>query len=236
MALYVIGDTHFSEAVCKPMDIFGGRWVGAREKLLSGLGDTLKSEDDMLVICGDFSWGMTLEEALADFKLLAAFPGKKVLLKGNHDYWWQTMRKMVDFLQINRLCDLQFLHNNSIFYKETALCGTRGWFYDQNETMSAQDQKIFLRELIRLESSLQSARAQKPGCEIYCFLHYPPVCGDFEITRVTDLLKKYAVSRCFYGHLHGDGLRGAFCGNLGGVDYRAISADALGFRPVMIKP
>lgn len=233
MALYAIGDTHFSEAVDKPMDIFGGAWDGYRDKLVASL-SCLKDED-MLVICGDFSWGMSLEQSLEDFKLLCSFPGKKVFVKGNHDYWWETVSKMNRFFQDNQLKDLQFLHNNCIFYNDRALCGTRGWFFDINDE-SAGDEKVFKRELIRLETSLKAAVDAGGAGEIICFLHYPPVFGSGRVEPITALLKKYGVGRCYYGHLHGDSLKGCFNGVLDGIKYQNISADNIGFKPVIIEP
>lgn len=234
MALYAIGDTHFSESVNKPMDIFGGAWNGYRDKLVHSFASCLK-DDDMLVICGDFSWGMSLGEALEDFRLLASFPGKKVLLKGNHDYWWETVSKMNRFFEENQLKDLLFLHNNCIFYKDVALCGTRGWFFDLNDE-SAGDEKLFKREVIRLEASLKAAAECGGARETVCFLHYPPIFGTGEVEPIVSLLKKYGVSRCYYGHLHGDSLKGSFNGVQDGIKYQNISADNIGFRPVIIEP
>lgn len=230
MALYTIGDTHLSFGAQKPMDVFGGVWRNYEAKLRHSLGEALK-EEDMLVVAGDFSWGMSLEEALPDFRFLDEFPGKKVLLKGNHDYWWQTVAKMQRFFEKNAINSLQFLHNNCIFYKGVALCGTRGWFYDPS---AAEEDKIFRREVIRLEASLKAARGQDGSCEIICFLHYPPVFAGAEVPEITRLLERYGVSRCYYGHLHGESCRGAFNGRRGGVDYRLVSADYLQFRPVAV--
>ncbi len=232
MALYTIGDPHLSLGVQKPMDIFGGVWRDYQTKLERCLRETLR-DGDLLVVAGDFSWGMSLQQALPDFRFLDAFPGRKVLLKGNHDYWWETVAKMQRFFQENAINTLQFLHNKCIFYKGVALCGTRGWFYDPNDP-SAGDDKVFRREVIRLEASLAAARGEQPGCEIFCFLHYPPVFSGTEVPEITGLLQSYGVSRCYYGHLHGESCRGAFNGRRGGVQYRLVSADALNFRPLNI--
>ena len=231
MALYVIGDTHFSEGSNKPMDVFGGAWTGYREKLLASL--SVLEPEDVLVVAGDFSWGMSLQEALPDFRLLDSFPGKKLLLKGNHDYWWETAAKMKRFFAENAIETIDFLHNSCYFYNGTALCGTRGWFYDKNDP-AAGDDKIFKRELIRLEASLKAAVDQGAE-EIDCFLHYPPVFAGMEVPQITEILSRYPVKRVFYGHLHGDSLRGAFSGMRNGIYYAVISADALGFRPVKIR-
>jgi len=231
MALYVLGDTHFSEGVDKPMDIFGGAWTGSRQKLLDGL--SVLRPEDTLVLAGDFSWGMNLPEALPDFQLLCGFPGRKLMVKGNHDYWWETVRKMTAFLEGAGVENIYFLHNNCFFYGETALCGSRGWFFDRDDPATAEE-KIFKREVLRLEASLKAARSEKPGCDILAFLHYPPVFQDFEAEPITALLKAYGVRHCYYGHLHGPSIRGAFKGMRDGVQYSLISADAIGFKPVLI--
>ncbi len=231
MALYAIGDTHFSEAANKPMDVFGGAWNGYRDKLLTGF-SVLRPEDTLL-ICGDFSWGMSLEETLPDFRLLDSFPGKKLLLKGNHDYWWETVSKMKRFFAENQIGTIDFLHNSCYFYDGAALCGTRGWFYEKGSPNAGED-KIFKRELIRLEASLKAAMQQ--GAEdIDCFLHYPPVFQETEVPQIMEILGRYPVKRVFYGHLHGDSLRNAFCGVRQGISFHVISADAVGFRPVQIR-
>jgi len=227
MALYVIGDTHFSELGNKPMDVFEGKWTNYREKLINGFLSTM-GDADTLVLCGDFSWGMNLSEALPDFRLLASFPGRKILLKGNHDYWWTTLSKMRSFLADNSISNIDFLHNNCYFYEDMILCGSRGW---HNEDC---DQKIFNRELIRLEASLKAAEADRQGREIVCFLHYPPFDKATGASPFTELIRAYGVKRCFYGHLHGHSIKNAFCGELDGVYYSLISADAIGFRPVLI--
>ena len=156
MALYTIGDLHLSETAGKPMDVFGGVWRDYRQKIIQGF--SRLEPEDVTVLCGDFSWGINLEEALADFRLVDSFPGKKILVKGNHDLWWQTVSKMNKFFEKNSIKTLSFLHNNCIFYNGTALCGTRGWFYDPADPAAAEE-KVFRRELIRLEASLCAARA-----------------------------------------------------------------------------
>ena len=231
MALYVIGDTHFSEGCNKPMDIFGGTWTGYRDKLVSAL--SVLQPEDTLVLAGDFSWGMSLQEALPDFRLLDSFPGKKLLIKGNHDYWWETVSKMKRFFAENAIETIDFLHNSCYFYNGAALCGTRGWFYDKNDP-AAGDDKIFKRELLRLEASLKAA-VDQGASEIDCFLHYPPVFAGTEVPQITEILSRYPVKRVFYGHLHGDSLRGAFSGMRNGIYYAVVSADALGFKPIQIR-
>lgn len=223
MALYAIGDTHLSFGSDKPMDVFGGGWAGYVEKLRQGFSEV--GAQDTVVLCGDLSWGMSLEQAREDFAFLDALPGKKLLMKGNHDYWWTTAAKMNQFFQANGFSSLRLLHNNCHFYGDVALCGTRGWFYEE-----AGDQKVFKRELIRLEASLKAA-GERPKL---CFLHYPPLYQGYRCPEIIALLEQYGVERCYYGHLHGGSHRLAVEGRQGDVAYYLVSADYVGFRPQKI--
>ena len=224
MALYAIGDTHLSLASNKPMDVFGGGWEGYVDKLRAGFAAV--QPEDTVVLCGDLSWGMSLEEARADFAFLDALPGRKLLLKGNHDYWWTTAAKMNRFFAENGFSTLNILHNNCYMYGEYALCGTRGWFYEETG-----DQKVFKRELIRLEASLQAAGER----EKLCFLHYPPRYQGYLCQEIVELLERYQVRECYYGHLHGPSHRLAREGRFGTVDYHLVAADYIGFRPKKIR-
>lgn len=226
MALYTIGDTHLSLGSAKPMDVFGGAWTGYVEKLARGL--SVLRQEDTLVIAGDISWGMSLEESAADFAWLNALPGRKILMKGNHDYWWNTVSKMTRFFQEKGFTSLEILHNNCQFYGEVALCGTRGWFYEEEK--EGQNQKVFRRELMRLETSLKAAGDR----EKLCFLHYPPYYTGYCCQPILDLLAQYQVTTCYYGHLHGGSHRLALQGEHQGVTYRLISADYLNFCPEKI--
>ena len=224
MALFVIGDTHLSLASNKPMDVFGGGWEGYVDKLREGF--QAVGPEDTVVLCGDLSWGMSLEEAEADFAFLDSLPGvRKLMLKGNHDYWWNTASKMNRFFAEKGFSTLKILHNNCYEYGEYALCGTRGWFYEEKG-----DQKVFNRELIRLEASLKAAGER----EKFCFLHYPPLYQGYRCQEILDLLERYQVSRCYYGHLHGGSHRLAFSGRLGTVEYHLVAADYIGFQPKKI--
>lgn len=223
MALYAIGDTHLSLGADKPMDVFGGAWAGYQEKLTQGL--SVLRPEDTLVIAGDVSWGMSLEESEADFAFLDAFPGRKLLLKGNHDYWWNTAAKMERFFAEKGFSSLRILHNNCHYYGDVALCGTRGWFYEEEK--AGQNQKVFNRELIRLEASLKAAGE----AEKLCFLHYPPFYTGYRCEPILALLERYQVKACYYGHLHGASHRLALQGKQGSVEYHMISADYLKFTP-----
>ena len=184
MALYAIGDTHLSLSSDKPMDVFGGGWTGYVDKLREGFAGI--GPEDTVVICGDISWGMSLEEAKQDFAFLNALPGgRKLLLKGNHDYWWTTAAKMKGFFEKNSFSTLDILHNNCHAYRDIALCGTRGWFYEEDR--GEHSAKIFNRELIRLETSLKGAGER----EKLCFLHYPPLYQGYRCQEIIDLLEKY---------------------------------------------
>ena len=226
MALYGIGDTHLSLLSNKPMDVFGGAWAGYMDKLTQGL--SVLREEDTLVIAGDISWGMSLEEAEADFAYLNGFPGTKILMKGNHDYWWNTAAKMERFFAEKGFTTLRILHNNCHWYGDTALCGTRGWFYEEEKP--GQSQKVFNRELMRLETSLKAAGE----AEKLCFLHYPPYYTGYRCQPILDLLEQYRVRTCYDGHLHAASHRLALQGRQGSVDYRLISADYLQFQPEKI--
>jgi predicted phosphohydrolase len=231
MSLYVIGDTHFSSDRSYSMEVFGGAWKDYTLKLTDSFSKLLP--DDTLLICGDFSWGMDLSDTLPDLLLLNGFKGKKILLKGNHDYWWETLKKMKAFLKSNSIDTIDFLHNNFFEYQEYLLCGTRGWVYDKNNT-EAQNRKIFNREVIRLSCSLKSAREYSSKKEILAFLHYPPVYENNEADEFTSLLKSFNVKRCFYGHLHAESIAHAFEGIKDGIEYKLVSADAVDFKPFMI--
>lgn len=226
MALYTIGDTHLSLSSDKSMEVFGGGWDGYVEKLKAGFERV--GPEDTVVLCGDLSWGMSLAESREDFAFLNELPGKKLLMKGNHDYWWTTATKMTAFFAENGFDTFSLLHNNCALYGDIALCGTRGWFYEEDR--GEHSQKIFNRELIRLEASLKAAGER----EKICFFHYPPLCQGFRCQQIIDLMESYGVTTCCYGHLHGASHRFAIQGRQGKIDYKLVSADFLGFQPEKI--
>ena len=228
MALYAIGDLHLSLAAEKPMDVFGGVWENYIEKLRDGFSGL--TAEDVTVLCGDLSWSMGLEEAAEDFRFIAALPGKKILLKGNHDYWWNTATRLRRFFRDEGLEGLELLHNNCVLWGDLALCGTRGWFYEE-EQGGEHDRKILLRELGRLETSLKAAGDR----EKLVFLHYPPLYQDYECPEILQLLSDYRVTLCCYGHLHGKSCRGAFEGRRGCTEFRLVSADRLNFVPALLR-
>lgn len=232
MALYTIADLHLACSVEKPMDVFGGRWQGYMEKIKNRW-NVLVRPDDTVVIGGDISWGIDFAEAKADFAYLNDLPGRKIILKGNHDLWWNTVTKMRAFLTENRFENIEFLFNNCFTYGDTGLCGTRGWFFEE-DFKQAHDEKIFKRELMRLEASLKAAQAQQVS-EIYCFLHYPPLYTSFRCGEIIELMQRYGVTRCLYGHLHSDSLRWAIEGIHEGIDFTLVSGDHVDFTPVLLK-
>ena len=227
MALYAIGDLHLCLGAQKPMDIFGGAWVGYMEKLKSGL--SAIGPEDTTVLLGDLSWALSLEESQADFAWINEIPGKKIILKGNHDYWWTTATKFQKFCGENGFEDQWILNNNHYEYGGYAICGTRGWFFEE-ERGDAHDAKVFRRELMRLEASLKSA-GDLPKI---VFLHYPPKYKGYECPEIIQLMRDYDVRRCFYGHLHGASHGLAMEGQWDGIEYRLVSADKLAFRPFMV--
>ena len=227
MALYAMGDLHLSLNSDKSMDIFGDDWHDYVNRIREGFAPLC--DDDVTVLCGDLSWGMSLEESLLDFQFINALPGKKILLKGNHDYWWNTASKMKRFFAENGLDTMEILHNNCLFYGDIALCGTRGWFYEL-DNQGTHDEKVLLREVGRLETSLKAAGER----EKLCFLHYPPIYQGYQCPEMLELLDKYEVERCYYGHLHGYTHRRAFEGMRGKTEYALIAADYVAFQPVKI--
>lgn len=232
VSVFVIGDLHLSLTVNKPMDLFGGVWNGYVEKIREGW-NALVSQEDTVILAGDTSWGMSLDEALADFRFIEALPGKKLLLKGNHDYFWTTVTGMRRFLAEQGIRSLDFLHNTCAVIDGTAFCGTRGWFLENENDADGDGGKVYRRELIRLRTSLDEGR--KSGAqELVAILHYPPLYQSFRCGEILDILSAYSVRRCYYGHLHGRSLKYAREGEINGVQYACISADHLNFRPVRV--
>lgn len=229
MALYTIGDLHLSLGGSKPMDIFGDKWANHVERLRESFSHL--TADDVTVLAGDLSWGISLEESLPDFQFIDALPGHKIILKGNHDYWWGTATKMKKFFETHGIESIDILFNNCFFYGDYALCGTRGWFYEETRG-EAHDRKIMLREVGRLETSLKAAGDRTK----LVFLHYPPKYLGYECPEILDLLDAYHVPLCCYGHIHSRGCRSAFQGMYHDTEFRLLSADYISFCPRRILP
>jgi predicted phosphohydrolase len=227
MSLYAIGDLHLCLGAPKPMDVFGGAWTGYMEKLERGI--SCIGENDTTVLLGDLSWSLDLQNAKADFAWIDRIPGKKIILKGNHDYWWSTVSKFNQFCQQNSFSNQFILNNNHYEYEGFAICGTRGWFFEE-EKSGQHDEKVFKRELIRLETSLKSA-GDMPKI---VFLHYPPRYKGYICEPIVELLHQYDVRQCFYGHLHSASHALAVEGLWDGIEYRLVSSDRLNFRPYCV--
>lgn len=233
MAIYVIGDLHLSFNAPKPMEIFGDNWENHEKKIKEDWLSKVK-EDDTVLLLGDFSWAMNLKDTLKDFEYLNSLPGRKIMLKGNHDYWWSTVTSMIKFLNENNINNIDFLQNNSFEIEGKVFCGTRGW------TLSASDEgeyneKIIARECNRLNLSIQDAKNRfGENKEIIVCLHYPPIMKanilKNETTSFMEILKENNIKRCFYGHLHGSSINDAVQGNIDGIELKLISADGVDFK------
>ena len=229
MSIYVIGDLHLALGQNKPMSIFGQNWDKHEEKIKANWLSKVK-DDDLVVLPGDFSWAMYLEDSYCDFKYLSELPGKKVLLKGNHDYWWTNVTKMEKYLKNNNFANIEFLHNSAIMFEDKILVGTRGWTFAESENST----KMINREKGRLELSIQDG-IKKFGQdkEIICFMHYPPLISNVleynDNLEFYKIMKKYNIKRCFYGHMHGKAISKAINGFVGGIEFRLISSDYLNF-------
>ena len=228
MSLYAIADLHLSTAVHKPMDIFGSTWSNHENKIIQ---NWCLNHNDTIVIAGDISWAMNFQELQPDLELLDRLPGKKILLKGNHDYWWNTQKKLNDFTS-ERFPTISFLYNNTYELEKIYICGTRGWLLEPGKE---NDEKIINREAERLKLSLNAyinKTSQKPA---YVFLHYPPIFNGTVCTQIMDILQQYNVCQCFYGHLHGPTAHKlAEKGTVNGIQMHLISSDYLQFQPLKI--
>ena len=226
MALYAIGDLHLSLTADKSMEVFGPAWENYVSRIEASLGQL--TAGDVLVLAGDTSWGIDLPQAEADFRFLDQFPCKKYLIKGNHDYWWSTVSKMKNFFNEKGITTLDFLHNNCALYGDYALCGTRGWFLEEDQ--KPHNAKVLNREVGRLEASLRAAE----GRPIFCFLHYPPLYQGYQCPEILEALERYPVELFCYGHLRGPTIKRRMEGRRGQTEFSLISADHLGFVPKKI--
>lgn len=224
ISLYAISDLHLSFGVDKPMNIFKG-WEHHTERLAAHW-KKLVAPEDTVVLPGDFSWALKLEETEKDFAFLESLPGHKVLLKGNHDLWWCTKKKVVDFFEEKGFSSISLLYHDCVVREGFALAGTRGWFYDASD-----GDKVVLREAGRLEMSLQAA--EKTGLPIRLFLHYPPVYGDMVCREIFDVIKRHGIRELWHGHIHGAGYHQAVS-EFEGVKLHVISCDCMDFTPFLI--
>ncbi len=239
MSIYAIGDLHLSFSADKPMDRFGGPWVNHTESL-KNCWESMVQPEDTVILAGDSSWALKFKEYLADAEYLEGLPGKKVLIKGNHDLWWGTLTKMK-----KSESSIFYLHNT--FYETScenqpyAICGTRGWICPGDDPFTENDRKIYLREMNRLETSLQDAqragygKGQDAKGPILCAIHFPPTNPKHEVSGFTELFTRYGVQTVVYGHLHGEeGYRKGIKGEYNGVEYKLVSLDYLNCSPLLL--
>lgn len=236
MSIYAIGDLHLSLNKEKPMDIFGGNWKNHEQKIKENWKNTVQ-DNDLVILPGDFSWEMHLKDMYNDFAYLNELPGKKLLLKGNHDYWWTTLAKMREFLQENKFENIDFLYNNSYLFEDKIIAGTRGWALNDTENSD----KMNHREEERLKLSLQSGVDNFGDKEIICIMHYPPIIEEnkndannqsknLKVSNYVQIMKEYNVKTCLYGHLHGESHKEAFEGIIEGINFKLVSSDYLDFK------
>ncbi len=238
MALFTLADLHLSFSTDKPMDVFGGSWVGF-EKKLKEYWEYMVNSEDTVVIPGDISWGMTLEEASADLAFLDALPGKKILMKGNHDYWWSSMNKLEMLLEEKNFSSLQFLHNDATLAQGKVICGSRGWMCE--DKMTESDEKVLRRESLRFRLSLEKGKKLALGekemtgtePEIVCFSHYPIITAAQRENPILDVLKEFEIKRVYYGHLHNWGTKPLY-EEWEGIKFTLVSSDYRSFTPVRI--
>lgn len=229
MALYAISDLHLSLSGDKPMDVFSEEWknhdVRIRENWLKKV-----KEEDTVLLAGDLSWSMKLQGGKEELDFVAELPGRKIIIKGNHDYWWGSISKL------NSMYDnMDFIQNNFFVYEDYAICGTRGWVIPGSSLFGVTDEKIYRREILRLRLSLDAAK-KKGFQKFIVMIHYPPVNETFKDSEFTDIFEEYGVEKVIYGHLHGKSLQRVMTGERKGVEYILTSCDYIGFDPVLIKP
>ena len=230
MAIYVIADLHLSFSQDKPMSIFGENWEEHSQKIKNNWISKIKPEDTV-VLPGDFSWAMYLQDTYKDFEYLNSLPGKKLLLKGNHDYWWTTTTNMRKFLKENKFENIDFIYNNSYLIENKILTGTRGWNLLDTENAN----KMIKRESIRLQLAIEDGiKKYGDDKEIIVFMHYPPISYLNKNSEFVKILKKYNITKCYYGHLHGKSHQDAVEGIVNGIEFKLISADYLNFNVIKV--
>ena len=232
MSIYAIADLHLSFGTNKPMDIFGPNWENHVQKIRQDWISKVKDED-LVLMPGDFSWAMYLKDTNLDFDFLCSLPGKKIMLKGNHDYWWSTLSSMRNYLKENNYENIDFLYNNSYEFENKIICGTRGWANLDNE----ENRRLLKREKIRLQISLEDG-IKKYGSDkdIIVCMHYPPFNNiDDDDCNLIKLMKEYNVKKCLYGHLHGQAHKEAIEGNINGIEFKLVSCDYTGFKLIEVK-
>ena len=237
MAVFVLSDLHLStnQSTNKSMEVFGNRWQNYMNRIQTNWNRLIESSDTV-IINGDISWAMTLDEAKSDFEFLNSLNGTKIISKGNHDFWWSTLSKINAFFEENSFDSIKMLHNNAHAVENFVICGSRGWYNDDKiATMpkTADYQKIVAREAVRLEMSLSEGEKLNSECEKLVFLHFPPVWGDFVCRELVDVLHRFGVKRCYFGHIHGlYEIPASFV--FEDIKFTMTSADFLNFTPLFI--
>lgn len=226
MSLFAIADTHLSLGTDKPMDTFPG-WSDYTYRLEKNW-NRVVGADDYTVIAGDISWAVNFDELYNDFDFINSLNGKKIIIKGNHDFWWNTVTKMNKFVNDNGFDTISFLFNDAYDFDGFSVCGSRGWFFDSEEE---NDEKVLNREIMRIERSLNASKCE----EKIVFLHYPPITSNQSCEKILELLNKYGIKKCYYGHLHGAAAKFSVNETVGSTDFKLISADRLGFVPYLVK-
>ena len=241
MSLFVIADLHLSSDGSKSMEVFGPRWKDYQTKIEKNWKAVVNPEDTV-IIPGDISWSLKLEDTLEDFRFLDSLPGTKLIGKGNHDFWWATLSKMNAFFEQNKLETLKILYNNAYRLEDCIVCGTRGWFVEENQqhTVGEVDyERIVNREVVRLRLSLEEAKKlqlqNEPPLPILVFLHFPPIWNGFECREIIELLKEYGIHSCYFGHIHG-AYYAKRTQEFEGIDLTLCAADYLNFAPMPVYP
>lgn len=224
--VYAIADLHLDGGQDKPMSVFSDKWDNHKVKIENSWRECV-SEDDLVLIPGDISWAMYLEDALNDLRWIDSLPGQKVILRGNHDYWWSTITKVREALPKS----IRAIQNDAIVFDEFVLAGTRGWTVPMTESpLKPEDEKIYLREVGRMALSLKAAKQKGENLPVWVMMHYPPFNEKCEKNAFLDLFDAFGVQKVVYGHIHGLGIKNCFSGVLNGITYKLVSADGLGFK------
>ncbi|MEN8905559.1 MAG: metallophosphoesterase [Clostridiales bacterium] len=232
MNIYSISDLHLSLCRKKPMDIFGDEWINHVEKIRKNW-QLLVGNEDVVIIAGDISWAINLKEAERDLRFIENLNGIKILLRGNHDYWWPSSKKFIDFLSVNKFNSINFIKNNFIELEKYLICGTRGWEIP-NDDSTESDHKIYKRELIRLENSINLAKKQRDNKDIILMLHYPPFDKNNKDSGFIKIIEKYSIEKIIYGHIHGNNIEEFRKIKFDKFETFLTSADSIGFKPIKI--
>lgn len=225
--IFAISDLHLPGGHDKSMDVFGDHWQGHFDKIKQDWITRVRPQD-VVLLSGDISWAMRLGDAIADLQEIGSLPGHKVMIKGNHDYWWSSLSRVRESLAGG----FHALQNDALVLQDMVFCGSRGWSAPSGEEDNSEDQRIYSRELIRLELSLQRAHSLRDGRRLVVLCHFPPLFSRGEDSPVSELLERYSADDVVYGHLHGPACGTSFVGTKGGIRYHLASCDCVGFKLV----